>query len=412
MNAEIIAVGTELLLGDIVNTNAQFISQKLSSIGINVFFQTVVGDNPERLKDCLDIAKSRSDIIITTGGLGPTYDDLTKETIAQNFGKKLVMNEELLTELKGFFTRGGRVMTKNNEKQALIPEGAMILHNENGTAPGCILEDENHKIAIMLPGPPREMKPLFSEQVMPYLKKYSDEVIVSKTMRIIGIGESTLEAILKEKMVAYENPTIAPYAKDAECILRVTAKAKDEQSAISLIDPVVEEIKGILGNAVYGVDIPSIEYAIVDLMTKKNKTVAFAESCTGGLCAKRITDIPGSSKIFKTGVIAYHNDTKINLLGVDQSTLDQYGAVSKKCALQMAKGVYHLSGADYGVAITGIAGPDGGTKEKPVGLCYICVYDGKRARIKKTNFKRDRDYVRIYAANSAFELLRKFVLTE
>lgn len=410
MNAEIIAVGTEILLGDIVNTNAQYIARGLSNLGINVFFQTVVGDNPKRLESCLNLAKERADILITTGGLGPTYDDLTKETIAKNFGRGLVLDQESYDTMAVFFQKMGRTMTENNKKQAMMPKGAIVLKNPHGTAPGCIIEGEDGKIAIMMPGPPREMKPMFDEKVIPYLKKFSDEIIFSKTMCIIGMGESVLENILHDMITTMENPTVAPYAKDAECILRVTAKAKTEEAAIALIDPVIEKIKGILGNVVYGVDTPSLPDHIVELLKSKNKTVAFAESCTGGLMAKRLTDIPGSSAVFPMGVVAYANQAKMDLLGVKASTLEKYGAVSEECAIEMARGVWRLSGASYGVGITGIAGPGGGTAEKPVGLCYMAVYDGKKTWVKNTIIQRSRDYVRHSVSNSAFDMVRHFAL--
>ena len=412
MNAEIVAVGTEILLGDIVNTNAQYIAKGLSDVGINVFFQTVVGDNPKRLEECLNLAKTRADIIITTGGLGPTYDDLTKETIARNFGREMVMDQPSLDAMTQFFTRMGRTMTENNKKQAMMPENSIILKNPNGTAPGCIIEGEDGKIAIMMPGPPREMKPMFDDLVIPYLKKYSTDMIVSKTLNIIGMGESMLESILHDMIDSMENPTVAPYAKDAECLLRITAKAKSEKEALALIDPVIEQIRGIIGNVIYGVDCPSLPHCIVELLRKKGKTVAFAESCTGGLLSKRLTDIPGASDVFHAGVVAYENGVKERILGVSQRTLQKFGAVSPQCAVEMARGAYRISEADFAVGITGIAGPDGGTKEKPTGLCYIAVYDGKKTWVKKTIVERNREYVRHYATNLALDMVRHFAMLD
>ncbi|MGI6031614.1 MAG: competence/damage-inducible protein A [Eubacteriales bacterium] len=409
-SVEIIAVGTELLLGDIVNTNAQYIAQGLSRIGIHVYFQTVVGDNPQRLTQCLELAKSRADILLTTGGLGPTYDDLTKETIAAAFGRKLVLDEESLETIRQFFAGLGRPMTPNNEKQAMMPEGCIILKNPNGTAPGCIIEGDDGKIAIMMPGPPREMKPMFDDQVLPYLQRFSTEHILSKTLRVVGVGESAIEDILKPMMVKYENPTIAPYAKDAECLLRVTARVHDPAEADALIDPVIEEITPLLGDGVYGIDIPSLEYHLVQLLREKGKTVAFAESCTGGLCSKRITDIPGSSDVLGMGVVTYSNAAKQQLLGVRSSTLERYGAVSRECAIEMARGCKALSGADVAVGITGIAGPGGGTPEKPVGLVYVAITDGRRTWCRKLLYPRSRDYVRTVTATNAFDMVRKFLL--
>ncbi|NCB29917.1 MAG: competence/damage-inducible protein A [Clostridia bacterium] len=412
MNAEIIAVGTEILLGDIVNTNAQYIARGLSNLGINVYFQTVVGDNPARLESCLNLAKERADIIITTGGLGPTYDDLTKETIAKNFGRSMVLDQDSYDTMASFFQKMGRTMTENNKKQAMMPQGAIILKNPNGTAPGCIIEGEDNKIAIMMPGPPREMKPMFDDSVIPYLRKFANDVIVSKTMCIIGMGESTLEHTLHDMIGSMENPTVAPYAKDAECTLRVTAKAKTEEEAVALIDPVIEKIKGIIGNVVYGVDVPSLADHIVELLSSKKKTVAFAESCTGGLLSKRITDIPGSSEVFHMGVVAYENSIKTDILGVRPYTLQKYGAVSPQCAIEMAHGIYNLSRSSYGVGITGIAGPGGGTPDKPVGLCYIAVYDGKKTWLKTTTIQRSRDYVRYSVSNTALDMVRHFALND
>lgn len=409
-SVEILAVGTEILLGDIVNTNAQFIAQGLSSLGLDVYYQTVVGDNPKRLEECLDLAKSRADIIITTGGLGPTYDDLTKETIAQDFGKKLVMHEESLQEIRDFFKGLGREMTPNNEKQAMLPEGCIVLKNPHGTAPGCIIEGDDGKIAIMMPGPPREMKPMFSGQVMDYLRRFSDEIIVSKTMRVVGIGESAIEDKLRPMMVSMTNPTIAPYAKDCECTIRVTAKVHDEKEADALIDPVIEKITDILGIGVYGVDIPSLEAHMVDLLRTHGKTVAFAESCTGGLCAKRITDVPGSSDVLSMSLVTYSNEAKEQLLGVRHSTIQKYTEVSRQCAVEMARGLYRRCNADITVGITGYAGPTGGTQENPTGTVFISVYDGSRCYVRKVYYPRSRDYVRLAATYNAFEMIRKMVL--
>lgn len=409
---EILSVGTELLLGDIVNTNAQYIARGLSNLGIDVFFQTVVGDNETRFIQAIELAKSRADILITTGGLGPTADDLTKEVIARNFGKQLVLHQPTLDALYAFFQRSGREMTENNKKQAMLPEGCIVLENPNGTAPGCIMEGDDGKIAILMPGPPREMKPLFDGQVRDYLKQFSDGMILSHSLHMIGIGESTMESRVRDLIDSSENPTLAPYAKDGECLLRITAKAADEAAAEALMAPLMKEIQSRLGEYIYGIDGGLIEEHLIKLLQQRGRTVAFAESCTGGLLSKRMTDIPGASAVFGTGVVAYANETKQQLLGVSEATLLVEGAVSSRCAIEMARGIYALSGADYGLGVTGIAGPGGGTPEKPVGLCYLALYDGTKTWVKKLNYQRSRDYIRITVANNAFDMVRRAVLHE
>lgn len=410
MSAEIIAIGSELLLGDIVNTNAQFIAKELSCMGINVHFQSVVGDNKDRLEQCLNIAKERADIIITTGGLGPTYDDLSKETIAKNFNRELVLNQEVLNKIESFFKRVKREMTPNNAKQAYMPKDCIIFDNHYGTAPGCAIEGDDGKIAIMLPGPPSEMKPMFLNHAMAYLSKFCDGVIASKTIYTIGIGESALETKLYDLMKNSTNPTVAPYAKDGECILRVTASAPTKEQAIEMIDPVVEEIYKKVGIYIYGVDIGSIEAAVVKLLAEKGIKVALAESCSGGLVAKRITDIPGASEIFDIGIVAYSNEIKNKILGVDEFILEEYGAVSKQCAVQMAKGMYNLSGNDLAVSITGVAGPSE-SEDKKAGLVYMALYDGQKTWVKTIDLPRQyRAYIRIVSANYALDMIRRYVI--
>jgi len=408
-SAEILAIGTELLLGNIVNTNAQFIAEKLSQIGIDVYYQSVVGDNPKRLEECLNIAKSRADIVITTGGLGPTYDDLSKETIAKNFGRELIMHEPTKERIVRFFDKVGHKMTDNNLKQALVPADSTVFENDFGTAPGCAVSDGKNTV-IMLPGPPKEMKPMFENSVMPYLLQFTDYIIESKTLYTTGIGESRLEDILRDMMVEYKNPTIAPYAKDGECILRVTAKCETKEEAIRLIDDAIVKIKERVGEYIYGIDVGTLEAAVVDLLKEKKCTVALAESCTGGLIAKRITDIPGSSEVFGTGIVAYSNETKMKVLGVEREIIEKYGAVSEECARQMAEGVYKLSGASFGVGVTGVAGP-GQSENKPAGLVYIALHNGKETKVRKMNMPYSmREFVRIITANYALEMIRRAAL--
>ena len=406
MNAELIAVGTEILLGDIVNTDAQVISQGLSELGINVFYQTVVGDNPARLRHVVETARDRADIIITTGGLGPTLDDLTKETLATVFGKKMALHQPSLDRIKGFFQTIGREMTPNNEKQAWLPEGCTVFTNEWGTAPGCAFEAYG-KHVLMLPGPPRECNPMWKECAMPYLYKLAGGCIVSRNIRVFGLGESNMEAILHDMMEQSKNPTIAPYAKTSECFARVTAKADTPAECEKLLEPVVEKICGLLGEDVYGVDVDSLEQVVGDGLRQRGMTLAVAESCTGGLLSKRITDVPGCSDYYLGGVCSYANEVKMNLLGVKKETLDTLGAVSPEVAEQMAEGVAKALGADVGVGITGVAGPGGGTEEKPVGLVYISVWHKGQHFTRKMKAANGRDRIRMQAASTALDLIRR-----
>ncbi|MBQ9941366.1 MAG: competence/damage-inducible protein A, partial [Christensenellaceae bacterium] len=402
MIAEILCVGTELLLGDIVNTNAAYIAKELAVMGIDVYTQSVVGDNPARLKDSLAIAFSRADTVIMTGGLGPTYDDLTKETVAAYFGRQMQMHEPSLLQLTEYFKKRGTVMTENNKKQAMMPDGAVVFDNPWGTAPGLAVEGEG-KIAILMPGPPQEMVPMFQASVVPYLMKFSGKTIVSHNVHMIGIGESALEAQLKESMLAHKNPTIAPYAKQGEVLLRVTAQAATKEEAEALIAPEVEKLCRDFPEYVYGVDVGDLQHAAVALLMKKGLTVATAESCTGGLISKRLTEVPGSSEVFGCGVCSYANEVKEQLLGVSHHTLETYGAVSPQTAAEMAAGIRRISGADIGISVTGIAGPGGGTEEKPVGLVYLGVNSDKLTEVVefRTGGRRKdgREYIR-YVSSS------------
>ena len=408
MNAELIAVGTEILLGDIVNTDAQVISQGLSELGINVFYQTVVGDNPARLRHVVETARDRADIIITTGGLGPTLDDLTKETLAAVFGKKLALHQPSLDRIKGFFQTIGREMTPNNEKQAWLPEGCVPLQNDWGTAPGCAFEADGTHV-IMLPGPPRECEPMFKYRAMPYLYKLAGGCIVSHNVRVFGLGESAMEDILHDMMASMHNPTIAPYAKTSECFARVTAKADTPEQAERMLVPVVERVVSMLGDSVYGVDVDSLEQVVGDGLRARGMTLAVAESCTGGLLSKRITDLPGASDYYKGGVCSYANEVKVHVLGVSEQTLADKGAVSPEVAEQMARGVARLMGTDFGVGITGVAGPGGGTDEKPVGLVYISVCRGDAVETRRMRSSLGRDRVRNQAASTALDLIRRML---
>ena len=412
-SAEILCIGTELLMGDIINTNAAYLAKELAGLGINLYHQSVVGDNPERLRQSLQLALKRADIVITTGGLGPTYDDLSKETIAACFGRKLVMDEDSLTRIQAHFLRLGREMTDNNKKQAMMPQGCVIFQNENGTAPGCAIEGNGKlegKTAIMLPGPPREMKPMFEQQVKPYLLKDSDTRLVSRTMHFFGIGESMLEDRLRSLMEKSLNPTVAPYAKTGEVQLRVTARVKDGEDPNALLEPVREQIRQTVGEFLYGVDVGDLQTAVVRLLTEKERKVAVAESCTGGYLAKRITDVSGSSKVFECGVCSYSNRIKHQLLGVSEQTLAEYGAISEQTAAQMAAGVRNLSGADIGISVTGNAGPTA-DEGKEVGLVYIGVDSPKLTKVFTLHVNRKdqdaRETIRYLASSHALSLILK-----
>lgn len=404
MNAEIIAVGTELLLGQIVNTNAQYISERLSQAGVSVFFETVVGDNPARLTSALSLAMSRADILIITGGLGPTADDLTKETAAELCGKKLVLHQPSLDAIKGFFDSIGREMTQNNVKQAMMPEGCIILKNDYGTAPGCIIEKDN-KYIVLMPGPPREMKPMFDEQVFPFLKNLCGKGIYSRVLRIFGIGESALEEQIRD-LTQSTNPTVAPYAKEGEVTLRITANASSPDEAQKLIDGTELQIRNRIGNAVYAIgDDASMASAVGSLLLHKGKTIAVAESCTGGMIASMLTDVPGISSVFTEGVVTYANEAK-ERLGVSHETLLKYGAVSEQTAKEMAQSVRLRAGADIGISTTGIAGPGGGTPEKPVGLVYIGFSAKDKTYAVRLNLIGERNRIRRSAALNALNTVR------
>ena len=407
--AELIAVGTEILLGNIANTDAQILSEKLAELGIDVLYHTVVGDNPERLRAALELARTRADIIITTGGLGPTYDDLTKQTICEVFGRRNVLRPELEAWLRNLFAARGRPMTENNLQQAYLPEGCTVFENQNGTAPGCAFcEDGVH--VLMLPGPPHECALMFETGAAPYLRALSHDVIVSHTLRIYGRGESEVEMLLRDKIAQMKNPTVAPYAKPDECMLRVTAKAASREEAEALLRPAVDEVLSVVGDCVYGVDVDSLEAVCLSLLKELGKTLAVAESCTGGLLAKRLTDVPGASASFLGGVVSYTNDVKANILNVPQSLLDGHGAVSAPVARAMAEGARARTGADYALSVTGVAGPDTDDRGNPVGLVYIGLAAPNGTEVRERRFgKRTREHIRAQAANTAFDLLRRIL---
>ena len=405
---ELISVGTEILLGDILNTDAQYLSKELAKLGISVIHQSTVGDNRGRLLAQLDEAAKRSDIIILSGGLGPTPDDLTKEVCCEFFGKEMFLHEPTVEKIKEYFRSKGIEMAQNNLKQAMLPKDCVIFPNDNGTAPGMAIEKDGVHILI-LPGPPRELKPMFQNCAVPYLMQFSDRIIVSHNIRTFGIGESSMAERVNDLFDA-QNPTVAPYAKDGEALLRVTAMAKTKEDAESLCEPIIEEIKKRLDAYVYGVDYNCIEEAVVEMLKEHHLKVATAESCTGGLIAKRITDVPGASEVFECGIISYANGIKHKVLGVSEDDLNKYGAVSEPVAKQMAQGALKVSGADIAVSVTGIAGPDSDSTGKPVGLVYIGLADKENVWVRKIRTsRRDRSYNRYVSASNALDMIRLYI---
>ncbi len=411
MICELISVGTELLLGNIVNTNAQFLAEKCALLGLSLYHQVTVGDNRGRLSEAIRTAIKRSDIVILIGGLGPTEDDLTKEVCAEVMGFPLVEDPHTRARLVEFFKNSiYKTISDNNWKQALVPDGAKVLDNDNGTAPGLILEKYG-KSAILLPGPPNELIPLFMEQVYPYLQRLRPEMICSQMVKICGIGESQVEDKLLDLIDKQTNPTIATYAKTGEVHLRVTAKAGSAEEADKLIKPVVKEIRKRFGDSVYSTkEDETLEMAVVKLLKKLELTVTTAESCTGGMLAARLVNVPGVSDVFREGFITYANKAKRKILDVSKGTLKKYGAVSEQTANEMATGGVFATDADVCIAITGLAGPDGGTEEKPVGLVYIACYLKDRVRVEKYQFKGDRNKIREQSVVKALDLLRRSIL--
>ena len=411
MVVELVSVGTELLLGNIVNTNTQYLAEQCALLGLSMYHQVTVGDNKERLAEAVRIALGRSDVVILTGGLGPTEDDLTKEVCAEVMGMPLREDAHTRKRIEDYFKNGiFKVIPDNNWKQAQVPQGAIVLDNHNGTAPGLILEKEG-KAAILLPGPPSELIPLFKGEVFEYLKKKQPEVLRSQMVKICGVGESQVEAELLDLIDKQTNPTIATYAKTGEVHLRVTARAKNEEEAKRLAKPLVKEIRHRFGDSVYSVhEEETLEMAVVKLLGKHGLTVTTAESCTGGLLAGRLVNMPGASEVFRAGFITYANKAKRKYLDVSKSTLKKYGAVSPETAREMAIGGAFAADCDACVAVTGIAGPDGGTQDKPVGLVYIATYMKEKVTVKKFQFKGNREKIREMAVVRALDLLRRSIL--
>ena len=413
MIAELVAVGTEILLGNIVNTNSAYLSEQCAQLGLDVYYETVVGDNHDRMKAVIASALDRSDVVILSGGLGPTQDDLTKETAAEVMGIPLKEDPHSRERIEEYFKNSQyKVITDNNWKQALVPEGAIVLDNENGTAPGIIME-KNGKSVILLPGPPGELIPMFEGKVYDYLNKLQPEIIYSTMVRICGLGESFVENEIRDLIDNQTNPTIATYAKIGQVDLRVTAKAASEKEAAKLAKPMLKELLKRFGDHIYTMDEhKSLEEVIVHFLKERSLTLTTAESCTGGMIAARITDVPGASEVFKQGLVTYSNRAKRKLLDVKKTTLKEYGAVSEKTAKEMAKNGAFITGSDACVSVTGTAGPTGGTEEKPVGLVYIgCCYNNKTV-VKEFHFKGERQKIREQATANALILLRECILAD
>ncbi len=412
MTAEIIAVGTELLLGDILNTNAQFLARELAALGISVYYQTVVGDNPARLEGVVRQARARSDLLVFTGGLGPTEDDLTKQTVARAYGDGLRLDEEELEKIRAFFARWGRTMPENNRRQAYVPVRGRKIVNNNGTAPGMIFEDADvpGHYAVLLPGPPQENQPMFLDSVRPWLQSLSRRALHSVNLRVMGIGESHLQEKVGP-LLTHENPTAALYAKTAEVVIRLTAGADTDAQAQALCQAYAKRFYDILGDHIYAEGEDGLEFAVVHALAGRGKTVATAESCTGGLVSGRITAVPGSSEVFGYGLCTYANEAKERLLGVPAQMIAAHGVVSAPVAAAMARGVRRLAGADIGLGITGIAGPGGGSAQKPVGLVYLAAADEHHTWVEQLLVsRRPRQSVRNIAAQHGLELIRRTAL--
>lgn len=412
MKAEIISIGTEILLGQILNTNQQWLSRQLAALGIDVYYQSTVGDNPQRLIQAIRQGLERSDIVITTGGLGPTVDDITLEAIARALSRKLVFNQGILKQIRSHFGKQCANMPKENIRQAHIPEGAIILKNEAGTAPGFIVE-KDLKTFIALPGPPRELNPMFEHCAVPYFKKKmrSGWTIKTRTINITGLPESVVDSKVKDILHSPPPVTVGIFSHPSLIELKITAKAQNEKEAKALIDKIDKKIAARLKDYIFGRDDETLEEVVGRLLTRSRKTLAIAESCTGGLISSRITDVPGSSRYFKRGEVAYSNEVKVSELKMTPGSLKKYGAVSRQVAAQMAKNVREIAGTDYGLGVTGIAGPSGGTRSKPVGLVYIAVSGPKNTVCRKFNFTGERKIIKFKTSQAALDLLRQCLLS-
>ncbi|HHT87837.1 MAG TPA: competence/damage-inducible protein A [Clostridiales bacterium] len=419
MTVELISIGTELLLGNIINTNANYLSIECAKLGFSMYHQVTVGDNEARLYEALKTALKRSDILILTGGLGPTSDDITKETLAKVLNRRLEMDEHSRERIQAYMNRiiatnkiipkGLAKITENNWKQALKIEGSIVIDNDYGSAPGYIVED-NNKIILLLPGPPVEMIPMFNN-MLPYLKKLQDKVFVTKMVKICGIGESTAETMIIDLIEGQSNPTIAPYAKGGEVHFRITASADNEKDALILINPILDEMNNRFGSNIFTADEnETLEEVVIKLLKKHELTLVTAESCTGGLLSGRIVNVPGASEVFTEGFITYSNQSKIKYLGVNTDTLADYGAVSEQTAKEMAIGAVKASGSNVSIAVTGIAGPGGGTASKPVGLVYFACSVSDKVFVSERHFKGSREKIREHSVVAALDLIRRSII--
>lgn len=414
MIAEIVAIGTELLMGQIANSDAQTLSRELQSLGIDVYHHQVVGDNPQRMREALALALSRSDLVITTGGLGPTQDDLSKEIAAELLGLEMEFDQASWDATQAYFVKVGRVCPMNNRKQAMFAKDCIILPNDCGTAPGCMIEKDG-KIVVQLPGPPHEMADMFAKQVYGRLAQKTGGCIASRFIRIYGMGESQVAQLCAKWIENGEGVTAAPYCSLGECQLRVTARGRDEQEALAQVEPVVDSICAVLGDCVYDVTPTSegsMQEAAGRALVERHLTVATAESCTGGMVAASFVDYPGISAALNEAHVTYANEAKVKYCGVKPETLEAYGAVSEQTAQEMACGLREKSGADIAVATTGIAGPGGGTKEKPVGLVYVACADKFGVQVEKLNLGGGRGRVRRLATLKALDMVRRAALRE
>ncbi len=410
MVAEILSIGTELLLGQIVNTDAQYLARKLSALGITLYHQTTVGDNPQRVKEALRQAIDRSDLVITTGGLGPTEDDLTKEMVAEVFSLEMQLHEDSLRHIENYFTSMGRIMTENNKKQAYFPAGARIMPNRKGTAPGCIVEQNGKKVAV-LPGPPSELTDMYEQQLEPYLLSLSDKVIYSKFLRIVGVGESSVETMLKD-LFHWESPTLALYCAPGEVQARLTVMCERGEDAPALLAPLEAEIRARLGSAIYAEGLEnSMPQTVVSLLKAAHKTVTTAESCTGGMLVAQLIDISGASEVLAESHVTYSSAAKEKILGVSHETVERFTVYSAECAREMAEGARRISGADYALAVTGLAGPNGGTKETPVGTVFVGLASERGVTVERFHFRGDRARIRTLSCLNALNMLRKELLT-
>ena len=409
MIGELINVGTEILIGDIVNTNAQYISKELSNIGFSIYYHTTVGDNPNRLKETLQNSLNRSDVVILTGGLGPTQDDLTKEILAEILGVELVLDQKIYDGItERIYKSGYSQVTQNNYKQAYIPKGASPIPNSNGTAPGILAEMDNKSI-ILLPGPPREMIPMFEQKVLPYLMKKTDTKFYSNYYKITSIGESAVEDRLLDLIDKQKNPTIATYAKPGEVLIRVTANEESREEVESLLQNYDVVIKERFGQNIYAFEDLSLQEAVGKSLVEKNVTISIAESCTAGQIASRLSEFPGISQSLHSGIVCYSNEAKIRFVGVQQKTLDEYGAVSEEVAREMLQGLYEKNKTDIVVATTGIAGPGGGSEDKPVGTVYIGILYKGQYTVTRHQFRGDRKRIQLWASNEALNKIRKAI---